>query len=270
MKILLVDHISNDCALLKRLIPNHEIKALPAISESTPLKGIDLIILNIDGKQSNGLLYTLDLPIILVGDRPDDDPLVIQSIAKGAQDYLNRKSWDRQLLEKSISFSCKRYQIQKNLRDLSLTDSLTGLYNRRGFDQLLEKQISYAVRHGQPFLLISIDINAFKSINDKFGHPVGDQALKDIAEALLSSFRKHDLVARVGGDEFAVIAPNTTASEPLIEHLLLALLSFSERPYTLAVSVGECLFDPRNPMDAKALIAEADFKLYCRKNNEKF
>ena len=265
MKILLIDHDLNDFTSFKKLLRKHELVCSSSLEEIPHHSTYDLVILNIESVDAKTLLRSFDLPLIIVGNKPSDHPAVVTAIASGAQDYLIKKELSEALLQRSISFSCQRHQIQKQLRDLSLTDELTGLYNRRGFDQLLEQQISYAQRHNQPFLLITLDVNFFKAINDKFGHPIGDQALLDIAKALLESFRKHDMVARIGGDEFAVIAPNTTASEPLISHLLDTLDSLKERPYTLAVSVGESLFDPQNPISTAELIAQADHKLYCSK-----
>ncbi len=267
MKILLVDHDLDDCLLFKKLLRKNELVYCSSLKEIPSNVLYDLVLLDIESADSKVLLSRFDLPLILIGKEANDHPSVVEAIGAGAQDYLNKSELSAPLLKKSILYSCQRYLIQKKLRDLSLADELTGLYNRRGFDQLLERQISYAKRHDQQFLLICLDINFFKAINDAFGHPTGDRALLDIAHALRESFRKHDMIARIGGDEFAIIAPNTTSSKPLIDHLLETLHSLKKRPYTLAVSVGESLFDPKKPSSSEKLIAQADKKLYCSKKH---
>jgi len=265
LKILLIDQDSEDFLFFKGLLPRDELSSSASLKEINWNGGFDLVILNIELMDPQAVLRLADLPLIVIGNMAYDHPSVLNALAVGAQDYLVKKEITAPLLSKSLTFSRQRHQIQQRLRDLSFTDPLTQLYNRRGFDQLLAQQISYAERHDQPFLLITLDINRFKSINDTFGHPIGDQALIDTAHVLISSFRKHDLVARIGGDEFAVIAPNTRLSEPLINHLLEGFAALEGRPYILGVSVGECLFDPQNPREASELVACADRKLYCCK-----
>ena len=92
---------------------------------------------------------------------------------------------------------------------LSLTDDLTGLSNRRAFMRRLEDEVSRVQRYGSPLSLALIDMDYFKSINDKLGHPAGDEVLRTFANNILSIFRHHDMVARYGGEEFAILLPNT-------------------------------------------------------------
>ena len=95
------------------------------------------------------------------------------------------------------------------VRLLSLTDELTGLPNRRAFLRRLEEEVSRVQRYGSPLSLALLDLDKFKDINDKHGHPAGDEVLRTYAKNVLSLFRHHDLVARYGGEEFAVLLPNT-------------------------------------------------------------
>ena len=92
---------------------------------------------------------------------------------------------------------------------LSLTDDLTGLSNRRAFMRRLEDEVSRVQRYGSPLSLALIDMDFFKSINDKLGHPAGDEVLRTFSNNILSIFRHHDMVARYGGEEFAILLPNT-------------------------------------------------------------
>lgn len=102
-----------------------------------------------------------------------------------------------------------RKELQK-VRLLSLTDEATGLPNRRAFLRRLEDEVERAQRHGVPLALAILDLDEFKSINDRYGHVAGDHVLHDYASQVLSMFRQYDMVARYGGEEFAVLLPNTT------------------------------------------------------------
>ena len=94
------------------------------------------------------------------------------------------------------------------LVDLSSRDALTGLANRRAFEMSLAREIDRVARSGEPALLLALDIDHFKRVNDSWGHNAGDQVIKAVANALIDSVRPMDLVARVGGEEFAIILPN--------------------------------------------------------------
>jgi diguanylate cyclase (GGDEF)-like protein len=98
------------------------------------------------------------------------------------------------------------------LVDLSSRDALTGLANRRSFDLALAREIDRVARSGEPALLLMLDIDHFKRVNDTYGHAAGDQVLRAVAGALLESVRPMDLVARVGGEEFAIVLPNCASA----------------------------------------------------------
>ncbi len=98
------------------------------------------------------------------------------------------------------------------LVELSSRDALTGLANRRAFEVALEREIDRVARSGEPALLLTLDIDHFKRVNDSFGHNAGDAVIRAVAGALLDSVRPMDLVARVGGEEFAIILPNCATS----------------------------------------------------------
>ncbi len=157
------------------------------------------------------------------------------------------------------------------LQELAITDPLTGLFNRRGLMTLSEKHFSLALRSKRNMTVIYVDMDGMKTINDKFGHNEGDQALLDIAEILKNSFRESDILARTGGDEFIVLL--TEHTEPEMEHVistsiqqgLITLANNRQRPYRLSLSIGIARLDPDNPKTIDELIAEADKAMYKNK-----
>jgi diguanylate cyclase len=107
------------------------------------------------------------------------------------------------------------------LVELSSRDALTGLANRRAFQLALAREVDRVARSGEPALLLALDIDHFKKVNDTHGHPAGDQVIRAVAQALVDSVRPMDLVARVGGEEFAIILPNcaTTFGQTVAERV---------------------------------------------------
>jgi len=157
--------------------------------------------------------------------------------------------------------------LQAELGNLALTDELTGLYNRRGFMALAERQLKVGRRSGRGMLLFVMDVNRLKQINDSFGHFEGDRALKRTAEALEETFRDSDVVARLGGDEFAVLAIEASGhSEATIKtRLFECLKSMSGEHYEISLSLGVARFDPRNRSSIEELMAKADRAMYVQK-----
>ena len=162
---------------------------------------------------------------------------------------------------------------QQRLGKLATQDPLTELYNRRGFYGYLRQWTSYATRYGHPLSVLLIDIDRFKTINDTFGHPAGDDALKTVAEALRRAVRTSDIVGRYGGDEFAILAPETDRGElvQLMERVLTAIretqVDFNETRAQLTVSVGGAYVSDGIPVRPEQLLAAADQALYDAKGS---
>jgi diguanylate cyclase (GGDEF)-like protein/PAS domain S-box-containing protein len=163
-----------------------------------------------------------------------------------------------------------RKQFEDALRTLALVDDLTGLYNRRGFVTLAERQLSLARRKKQPLVLIAADVDGLKEINDRFGHAVGDQALVAAAAILKQTYREADIVARLGGDEFTVfpIEASKSSVDLLVERLDGNLRRYNERhqrEFTLSLSTGVALLEGELSKDVQQLLSEADSQLYQQK-----
>ncbi|MEO7966679.1 MAG: diguanylate cyclase [Gemmatimonadaceae bacterium] len=164
----------------------------------------------------------------------------------------------------------ERRQQEDALRALSLIDELTGLYNRRGFLTLAQQQLKLARRGHRELLLLFIDMDDFKDINDSFGHAAGDIALKRTSAILKKTFRDSDIVGRMGGDEFVVLATDSgaTTTEVIMQRLRRELHERNENesfPYLLSFSVGISRFDPKVPPSIEELMAAADSMLYEQK-----
>ena len=157
---------------------------------------------------------------------------------------------------------------EDTLRETASTDPLTGVANRRSFDQRLARGVAEALRSGQPFTLLFVDVDHLKVLNDGMGHAVGDQALRLVGESLARTCRSRDLVARWGGDEFAVLCAWTTGREGLILaqriRETLARLGLSRGGANPTVSIG--VAELRSPIDRPAgLLLAADEALYQAK-----
>jgi len=166
-----------------------------------------------------------------------------------------------------------RKQAEEALETLSLRDDLTGLFNRRGFFTLAEQGLKTAQRMGTEMLLIFGDLDNLKGINDNFGHKEGDQALMDISQILKETFRESDIIARIGGDEFVILAMNglETSAEKLINRFEQTLNDHplqTKRPYTLSLSLGITCFNPQNPCSIEVLLTEADKIMYENKQKK--
>lgn len=158
------------------------------------------------------------------------------------------------------------YKEYSRTRDMSIKDGLTGLYNHRHFQELLSKEIEDAKLYGYPVCLLMIDTDKFKQYNDTFGHPMGDELLKNIAKIILSIVGDKGYVCRYGGDEFAVILPNFYKENAavLAEEIRKAYYSLRRGDIQVAASIGVACF----PLDASSkdeLIKKADELLYRAK-----
>lgn len=160
------------------------------------------------------------------------------------------------------------------LRALSLVDELTGLYNRRGFLTLATQQLKLCDRSRRPAMVVFVDLDGMKRINDELGHEFGDQALIETASVLRQCFRYSDVVARLGGDEFVVLAveADPPTGELVVVRLYEKLAEMNrkpDRPFTLQFSVGVAPYDPEKSEMVEEVLARADNLMYESKRQRK-
>ena len=173
------------------------------------------------------------------------------------------------LLMRAVRCAAKQYLLQAELGNLALTDELTGLYNRRGFMALAERQLKLGHRSSRGMLIFMMDVDGLKQINDSFGHFEGDCALKRTARILEETFRDSDVVARLGGDEFAVLAIEAAGhSEATIKTRLfecLKSISAEQSRCEISLSLGVARFDPCTRTSIRELMVKADQAMYEQK-----
>ncbi|MDZ7663307.1 sensor domain-containing diguanylate cyclase [Thiohalophilus sp.] len=156
----------------------------------------------------------------------------------------------RELLEK-----------EQALKVMAETDALTGLHNRRYFDHRLVEAVQNAARYGQPFGLMIIDVDRFKQYNDRYGHPAGDTLLREVAGLMQKLVRMTDTLARIGGEEFALITPNTDREGAVL--LAQRMLAQIQARTPVTVSIGLALYEDGD--DESVLYHQADKALYSAK-----
>lgn len=161
-------------------------------------------------------------------------------------------------------------RLEERLQNLAITDDLTGLYNRRGFKLMAEQELKHALRLNAETILLSIDVDNFKNINDTFGHDEGDKVLKLVASTLTLSFRSTDIISRWGGDEFVVLALDAPSGYvPLLSDRFQQNLSRdslkSLLPYPLSVTIGMETTEILGDVSLNRLIMGADQNMYRQK-----
>ena len=160
-------------------------------------------------------------------------------------------------------------EANEEIRQLSVTDELTGLTNRRGFYLLAESALSAARRHGHSCLLAFLDVDGLKRVNDAAGHDTGDSLISDVAQVLRTTMRQSDVIARLGGDEFCVFVSEPEGDPAILKARIFgALNQFNEtatRPYQLSASIGLVLTPAGSTETLDELLARADELMYAEK-----
>lgn len=213
-----------------------------------------------------------EIPVVLMTGF-DDLEWALQAVRAGAQDYLIKGRADGDRLIRSIFYAIERHRLWKVLHSLSFIDDLTGLYNRRGFLTLAEQQLKLSYRNKRNFSIIFGDLDGLKKINDSFGHKEGDRALVGMAKVLRRTFRKTDVIARVGGDEFIVMAIDAKghSHEVIMDRLRKNIKDYnsSNGVHHIDISLGTARFDPKNEVTIEELIQIADKNQYEHKRSKK-
>ncbi|HET7488492.1 MAG TPA: sensor domain-containing diguanylate cyclase [Acidimicrobiales bacterium] len=198
----------------------------------------------------------------------DGDPVGALAVERGGGGRARVSSRTVDLLAQfaaHASLALRAAALQSEIRRMATTDGLTGLANRRTFDESLERELAAAVRRGEPCGLILVDVDHFKAVNDTHGHQTGDQVLQVVGAALRSAAREMDVPARYGGEEFVVIVPGCAPAQAVeVAERLRAAVASGPLPIPITVSAGVASF-PADADDGAGLVAAADAALYRAK-----
>ncbi len=243
---------------------------------------LDLILPDMSGNEVCRWLKlnqdTRGIPIIMLTAKGSTSDKVA-SLTAGADDHLT-KPFNESELSARIYACLRTKALQDELREknrqleelltkleiLAITDSLTQIYNRRYFESVIEKEFENTLRYKTPASCMMIDTDNFKSINDDFGHRIGDIVLKSIAQIIKNNLRKVDVVARWGGEEFIAILPRTTKEDTFIaaQRILKAISDnkFEGVNRSVTVSIGIASIPDESIDNAEKLIHKADTAMY--------
>lgn len=247
---------------------------------SLETREFDLVLLDLFLPDCTGLETFLRLrshqnnvPVVVLSGLADVDS-AMAAVREGAQDYLSKNELSAGLLTHTIRYALLRSQQIQSLRSQAMNDELTGLYNRRGFLASVKHHMAIANRSGNRGFLVFADVDRLKHINDTYGHQAGDEALVEAASALREVFRAADVIARIGGDEFAIFAlenPEGIIGGPIprLVQNLAERNGREGRPYELSMSVGVAHYDPSNPRTIEELIQDSDASMYRHKMNSR-
>lgn len=217
---------------------------------------------------------TRSVPILMLVD-PQDTEGLAKGLEIGINDYLVRPS-DRQEVLARLRTQVRRKRYQDQLRanyreslSMAVTDGLTGLYNRRYFDVHIRRQLTHATESEKTFALLMIDVDHFKAVNDTHGHEAGDEVLVELAKRVMAAVRNVDMVARLGGEEFVVVMPDSDAevAVAVAERLRRAVAGqpvprkAGGDPLDVTASIGVAVYTPDGDDDSE-LLARADKAMY--------
>lgn len=290
-KILLVDDRPYSSErIMQSLAQKHQVElevnpqdALFRIAEGS----YDLVIVSLGLKdydalrlcsQVRSLERTRQLPLLIVADL-EDRARVLRGLDLGVNDYINRPI-DRNELAARATTQLRRKRYADKLREsvqasieMAAIDALTGLNNRRYFETHMASMLEYSISRQKPLVLMILDIDFFKRVNDTYGHDAGDMVLKGFAARVKESIRSADLLCRLGGEEFVVIMPDTSleTSQVIAERIRLAVeqekfpINAAGEAIHVTVSIG--LADRSQLCDPEELYKRADLALYRSKHD---
>lgn len=236
LHLLLIEDDPDDVLLIREIVSRDPRDgALPVLEFAETLTdgirrlekgGIDLVLLDLSLPESRGI-ETLRLLLaqhpkvpVIVLTALNDESIALEALSQGAQDYLVKGQVNKTFFMRSIRYAMERHRIKReldatkaHLEELSIVDPLTGIMNRRGLEQALADRVPKTIDESQAFLALLVDLDDFKMINDQLGHAVGDVVLKEITRQMKLALRPLDFAARIGGDEFLIMMPDTPFSD---------------------------------------------------------
>ena len=281
--VLIVDDSEQNIKVLKSILEksNYRVavarsghEALESVAAEAPdLVLLDIVMPNMDGVETCRRLKEFDemadIPVIFIT-AVSETSEKIRAFEAGGVDYIDRPFVREEVLAR-INVHVRLNDAMEKLKKLSVTDELTGAFNRRFAYQMIDRQIKIAKRGKEGFILCFCDIDNLKKINDTFGHEEGDILIKTMVESLAGIIRKSDFLFRMGGDEFLVLFPGArfAESENLMERIRKILHEHEIKGFPIDISIGFSEFTGESDMTADDMIRDADARMYEEKMKKK-
>ncbi|MEA2171181.1 MAG: hypothetical protein QOF76_4481 [Solirubrobacteraceae bacterium] len=289
VRVLLIEDNPGDARLVEEMLKDATgaavlatVDRLEAAIEPVSRGLADLVLLDLSLPDSSGVdgvrrlrAAAPEVPVVVLSGSSDGQ-IALEAVQAGAQDFLNKDQVDAKRLTQAMRYAVERQRAERRLMRLALNDPLTGLPNRVLFADRLEQALARAARTGTrarktPKLIVMfLDLDGFKPVNDTLGHLAGDAVLVEVARRLLEEMRGVDTVARLGGDEFTVLCEgvaNVEAGVAMAQRLSERLA----QPYavegttaTLSAAIGLAVAAPLTE-DAGSLLRRADAAMYAAK-----
>ena len=280
VSILLIENNKKDIQTITEFINksariNANIQTVDSIKKAKTIifyQKIDIMLidLNIEEVKFEELFErfskeSLSIPYIVITDERDED-MGIEAVQKGAQDYLVRSELSERILRRTIIYSIERHEILQSLYKTTIVDELTGLYNRRGLHTLGNQQVELAKRHNDDIFIFYLDLDGMKEINDTLGHDYGDKALLTSSKIMHRTFRTTDILSRIGGDEFVVVA--VKAQYEFIPIIIQRIKDYIKeendnlKDYQISMSIGVSKVDLEHDAPLDDAIKNADKEMY--------
>lgn len=263
----------------------YNVKSVSRISEalkSLKTGSYDLVLLDLSLPDSDGGLTTIrnllvefdSVPLVVLTGNADLK-FGLDAVKTGAQDFLVKGEFDKNLLVKTIDYAIERYRLVNDLKHLAMIDTLTGLYNRNGFFSLGEHKYQFAKRREMKIIIIFCDLDNMKIINDTYGHDEGDAALINTADIIKKTMRSSDLIARIGGDEFVAMGfiknKGCSIKDRIEEHINNFNMN-NNKGWSISLSMGFVYYQEKeinSGTGLNELIQLADSAMYKQKQQKK-
>jgi len=281
IKVLLIEDNPDDQILTKRMLEkstysSFDITIAGSLSLGISYVGdvtLDAILLDLDLPDSLGVetflklnLHAPEIPIVVLSGFGDEED-ALKAVREGAQDYLTKGQIDSNMLARSLRYAVERKRAEELIRKLAFHDSLTGLPSRTLFNDRFLMAVAESKRNNKKIALIMLDLDHFKDVNDKFGHDIGDDLLKEISARLMNILRKTDTICRMGGDEFALLISDVSENE-VIDEVAQRVLLASRNQFILrgtelqiSASLGISIY-PADGETLEILTKHADIAMY--------